>query len=279
MDENNSHRIMPRWKRRFKRRLKNLIRDILTLILIVTVLACVGAFVLSKIVTSSGQTLYTIVRENFTAELNNRENESFRDRIVSAARSAMYAVQNASIGDAETSLNTQTDNQTTTSSYKLKKSPNQWKEYDQGDYGIENTSASLPVTSAYGTFDDGYAQQVLSLVNIEREKEGLSPLSWNAAASTAAKIRSDEIVTQFSHDRPDSSKGTSALHEVGINWNRAGENLAGGQQSPESVVASWMDSELHRANILNPGYTSLGVACLYAPNSTYGYYWVQLFVG
>ena len=57
----------------------------------------------------------------------------------------------------------------------------------------------------------------------------------------------------------------------------AGENIAGVMIKPESVMTLWMNSEGHKANILNPDFKYLGVGYLYDESSEYQYYWVQIF--
>ena len=55
-----------------------------------------------------------------------------------------------------------------------------------------------------------------------------------------------------------------------------GENIAMGQRSSAEVINSWMNSSGHRANILNPGYTRIGVAAYTTPEGTI--YWCQQFL-
>ena len=133
--------------------------------------------------------------------------------------------------------------------------------------------------SAPSSYKEGYAAQVLDLVNQERANAGLAPLSWDAGAAAAARTRASEIVNQFSHARPGGRSGLSALNESGVGYRLAGENIAAGQTSAGEVVNAWMNSSQHRANILKADYTSIGVACIFVPDSDLGYYWVQLFIG
>ena len=119
-----------------------------------------------------------------------------------------------------------------------------------------------------------YARQIVRLVNQERAKEGLAPLTLDAGVSTAAQVRAVEIVTSFSHTRPDGSSFATALKEQNINYRRAGENIAWGQRSPEEVVNAWMNSAGHRANIMNPDFTTIGVGH-HLQNGVN--YWCQLF--
>ena len=144
---------------------------------------------------------------------------------------------------------------------------------------VESEQPIENIELTYTDFNDDFAYQVFNLVNDERAKEGLNPLGFNDIAANAAKLRTNEIVSQFSHTRPDGTRGINSLDLYGVSYMSAGENLAAGQFTPEAVVNGWMKSSHHRENILKPSYTSLGVACLYVPNSVYKYYWVQLFVG
>lgn len=117
----------------------------------------------------------------------------------------------------------------------------------------------------------------MRLVNQERAKNGLSALTLDNTVSQAAQIRAHEIIINFSHTRPDGTSCFTALDEVGIassKVNRA-ENIASGQRSPEEVMKSWMNSDGHRANILNPKIKKLGVG--YAEGGAYHTNWVQMF--
>ena len=117
-------------------------------------------------------------------------------------------------------------------------------------------------------------EQVVSLVNIERAKVGLPTLTMSEDLNKAAQIRAKETVQSFSHTRPNGSSFSSVLKENGISYRGAGENIAWGQRTPEAVVKAWMNSEGHRANILNKNFTAIGVG-YYLNGSTP--YWAQLF--
>lgn len=119
-----------------------------------------------------------------------------------------------------------------------------------------------------------YAEQVVALVNAERAKVNLPALTMTEELNHAAQIRAVETTQSFSHTRPDGRHFSSVLAENGIPYRRAGENIAWGQRTPEIVVNAWMNSEGHRANILNKDFTSIGIG-YYMNGSTP--YWVQLF--
>ena len=115
-----------------------------------------------------------------------------------------------------------------------------------------------------------YIAEVILLVNQERAKEGLAALQTNDAITGAAQTRAEELPTLFDHTRPDGSSCFTALDEAGVRYWTAGENIAAGYATPAQVVAGWMNSPGHRANILNGSFTTIGVG-------REGNYWVQLF--
>ena len=123
--------------------------------------------------------------------------------------------------------------------------------------------------------ENSYAKQVLKLVNTERKKVGLTELTWDDTVATAAMTRSKEIEKSFSHTRPDGRNFGTAITDLGITYRGAGENIAWGQKTPEAVMNAWMNSEGHRANILNPNFKKLGVG--YRTDSQRTPYWTQLF--
>ncbi len=126
-----------------------------------------------------------------------------------------------------------------------------------------------------GTAELTYAQQVVKLVNVERVKAGLSELAIDEKTEAAALVRAKEIKQSFSHTRPNGSQFSTVLKEQGVSYRGAGENIAWGQKSPEEVVTAWMNSEGHRANILNAKFTHIGVG--YYQDAKGTNYWSQLF--
>lgn len=141
-------------------------------------------------------------------------------------------------------------------------------------YTNEN-GKNVSVDNAYNLF----AQEVVNLVNIERQNAGLSPLSLDSTLTAAANLRADECNTLFSHTRPDGSSCFTVLKEFDISYRTCAENIAIGQRTPEEVVNSWMNSEGHRKNILTPAFNKIGIGVSRAVGNMYssGYSWVQLF--
>ena len=121
-----------------------------------------------------------------------------------------------------------------------------------------------------------FARQVAELVNEERARNGLSPLTVHTGAEKAAAVRAREIQTSFSHTRPNGSSFSTALTEAGASFAVSGENIAYGQRTPAQVMEAWMNSAGHRANILNPSFRQIGVG--YAESASGIGYWTQLFI-
>ncbi|AFA50092.1 CAP domain-containing protein [Acetobacterium woodii] len=150
----------------------------------------------------------------------------------------------------------------------------------EGIHIVVQTKGSV----APGTTDTPFIQasspfeaQVLALVNQERASRNLGLVTSDPSLALAAQIRATEIIESFSHTRPNQSSCFTVLDEVGITYGLAGENIAAGYFSPEAVMNGWMNSEGHRANILNPEFEKLGVG--YADSdSGYGHYWTQIFI-
>lgn len=109
---------------------------------------------------------------------------------------------------------------------------------------------------------EDYAMEwdVLKLVNAERMKQDLAPLSSFDQLQKAADVRSMEVNSLSDHNRPDGSVPGTVLSEVGIrDFLNYGENIAWGQPSAKAVMDSWMNSSGHRAQILYDKYTHVGV--------------------
>ncbi|WP_206424148.1 CAP domain-containing protein [Intestinibacillus sp. Marseille-P6563] len=143
------------------------------------------------------------------------------------------------------------------------------------DSGSGGGSSQNPGSgSGSGSSQTSYAAQVVSLVNAERAKYGLSALTMDSSVTAAAQVRAGELYQSFSHTRPDGRSCFTALREAGASYSGAGENIAYGQRSPEAVMQAWMNSSGHRANILSNKYTKIGVGYTVKNGVTY---WTQMF--
>ena len=122
---------------------------------------------------------------------------------------------------------------------------------------------------------DSFEREVVRLVNVERRKNGLSELKYNWQLCRVARYKSEDMrdMGYFSHNSPTYGTPYQMMRSFGITYRTAGENIAKGQVSPEAVVNAWMNSSGHRANILNPSFTEIGVGF------ASGNYWTQMFIG
>ncbi|MED3942862.1 CAP domain-containing protein [Priestia megaterium] len=136
----------------------------------------------------------------------------------------------------------------------------------------ENTDKSEQTKDA-----SQFEQKVVDLVNQEREKQGLKPLTLNKKLSDVARTKSKDMMDKgyFDHNSPTYGSPFDMMKQFGIEYTTAGENIAKGQQSPEDVMNAWMNSDGHRKNILNPDFTEIGVG--YVKGDTT--YWTQQFIG
>ena len=80
----------------------------------------------------------------------------------------------------------------------------------------------------------------------------------------------------LSHDGRDGSTPGVRATRAGYQWRVVGENIAGGQSTPEQVVAEWVRSPRHCGNLMSADYSEMGVAYAVEPQSAVGIYWVQM---
>ena len=120
------------------------------------------------------------------------------------------------------------------------------------------------------------AQAVLSLVNAERSKNGLSSLTLSSKLTAVANEKARDMAENnyFSHESPTYGSPFQMLQQYGIRYRTAGENIAKGYKTPAAVVEGWMNSPGHKQNILNASYSAGAMGCYYYNGS---YYWVNNF--
>jgi uncharacterized protein YkwD len=108
------------------------------------------------------------------------------------------------------------------------------------------------------------AENVVRLMNLEREDAGLPPLSTDPrlAAAAADRMRHMEEEGFWAHESPAGVTPFTWLRVHSYDFARAGENLAAGFETARMLVASWMESPGHRANILSPEYQDCGIAVI-----------------
>jgi hypothetical protein len=117
-------------------------------------------------------------------------------------------------------------------------------------------------------------QEVVDLVNKEREAAGRNPLYVNYQLQVAAWLHNEHMVKTgcFSHTACGNGNPGDRIKQSGYQGGTWGENIAKGQRTPAAVMDAWMNSSGHRANILSTKYVDIGVA--YNPS---GPTWTQVF--
>ena len=108
---------------------------------------------------------------------------------------------------------------------------------------------------------DPDVEQFVSLLNAHRADVGCPALEWNGAVAEVAQAHSVDMATRsfFSHTNPDGKSPFDRLSEAGVAYSSAGENIAHGYPTAAAVLAGWLGSPGHRANIENCALTQHGV--------------------
>ena len=116
--------------------------------------------------------------------------------------------------------------------------------------------------------------EVYEITNNYRSLVGVSSLTLDSSLVKAASIRAKELSDSFSHTRPNGSSCFTVLSELGISYGTAGENIAAGYSSPQSVMEGWRSSSGHYQNIISSKFKKIGIGVNIINNQ---YYWVQIF--
>ena len=132
----------------------------------------------------------------------------------------------------------------------------------------DQTAVQLKLSQGIRRYD--YAYQVLDLVNQERAKKNLNPVTMDKNLLECAMTRAEELTVYASHTRPNGSICFSAFPY----FEDPSENLAINQGTPEGVMESWIESSGHYTNIMNSKNVSAGIGC-YSQNGHL--YWIQCF--
>ena len=123
-----------------------------------------------------------------------------------------------------------------------------------------DTPQTVTVADATQTSD---AIAIFNLCNQKRLEAGLRPYTWNAELARAASVRAAEASKALSHVRPDGTAFYTVSSEV------YGENLSWNLNDATGIVTGWMNSTLHRANLLDAGYRTCGIAIYKVGNTWY----------
>ncbi len=123
-----------------------------------------------------------------------------------------------------------------------------------------------------------YEQQMVNLVNQERQRAGLKPLTVDNRLVNLARLKSQDMINKnyFSHQSPTYGSPFDMMKNAGVTYRWAGENLAGAS-TVDKAHRSLMDSSGHRANILKPEFTHIGIGVI--QGGPYGMMFTQMFIG
>jgi uncharacterized protein YkwD len=133
------------------------------------------------------------------------------------------------------------------------------------------------------------AARVLELVNAARAVardcdaghhfEAARPITASPTLAAVALEHSRDMAEhrKLGHPGSDGSAPADRVTRSGYLWQGTGENVASGQQTPEAVMKSWLDSPGHCENIMEPRFTEMGVAFALAPEQNPNIYWTQVF--
>ena len=154
-------------------------------------------------------------------------------------------------------------------------------ELEKDSVKVETASSESVMDAAAKITSSDVVLKVFEITNAYRVENGLSELKLDAELCKAAEIRADELYAtnyKIKHTRTDGSAWYTVLDDIGYRFSFAAENIAytrGGQlNTAKTVTENWIESEIHRNNILNTYGDSIGLA--YAKNGD-TVYWVQLF--
>lgn len=123
---------------------------------------------------------------------------------------------------------------------------------------------------------DGYASEVIRRINDERKKNNLNPLSENQALVKSASTRANELISLYSHYRPNGKYYVSVLDESGVSYSSYVEAIFSEQTNPENLVDILMSSKSTRTYALDADYTSIGSGV--AMDEDGMLYWALLFI-
>lgn len=105
------------------------------------------------------------------------------------------------------------------------------------------------------------------------------PVVWNNLLSTAAQSHSDDMagLNFFSHTSSNGDSVGDRVTNAGYVWRTVGENISAGRDSLQATIDGLVNSPGHCANIMNPNFVEMAVACTENSSSRYGVYWTQVF--
>jgi len=141
-----------------------------------------------------------------------------------------------------------------------------------------------PLPASANDCPSSFEERVILLINVERANAGLTPLTLDIRLQAAARFMSNDMAAvclanplcniPIDHKSSDGREFWKRILDEGYDYTYAGENIAGGFTTPDSIVAGWMISQGHRDNILSENIEHLGVGYTYLDTlSVYDHFW------
>lgn len=162
------------------------------------------------------------------------------------------------------------------------------------DIGVSHTGTSWrvvlarPVLSAALKDWPEEGREILKLTNEARAKDrpcgtkvfkAVKPVAWAPRLGAASLAHSRDMARQnyFSHRSKNGGQASDRVEEQDYAWRQVGENIAAGQGSAQQVVAAWLSSPPHCANLMGKDFSEMGAAYAIDRNSDALIYWTQVF--
>ncbi len=139
------------------------------------------------------------------------------------------------------------------------------------------TDGLIPVCCVPSTEEKALIMEVFTLLNQHRASKGVAALTYDDKLESAIEGHCHHMAAHdfFDHKAPESSVSSPWTRAGLCGTSASGENIAAGQSSPSSVMQSWINSPGHNANMLNAGFTRVGIG--YYAGGSWGSYWGQIF--
>lgn len=141
-----------------------------------------------------------------------------------------------------------------------------------------STEPQARALQTYATAKDAQ-DELLKQVNAARVQAGVAALCSSPKLVAAAQIHADDEAKHnaMSHMGTDGSTLSARINAQSFSWVTVGENVAAGFADVSAVMAAWLASPAHRANIVNANFNFFGGGYAYDAASDYGHYWTQNF--
>jgi uncharacterized protein YkwD len=123
------------------------------------------------------------------------------------------------------------------------------------------------------------AAAAASMISGYRGNNGLAPVTVDPDLMRFAGDQAHAMAARDKMDHDAARPFAERIRAAGLGSSVAVENISAGYHTLAEAFSGWRDSPPHRANMLNPGVTRLGIAAVYAPNSKYKVFWALVLVG